>query len=86
MNTDKYNRSAVLLCPTCGNSRLETQGEENDTIRCPSCNRTMTKDELIHENSESIDANIDEMKEEFVSDIKEMLRKTIKNNKNIRIK
>lgn len=92
MDSEKYNRSVNLLCPTCGNSQLEIQGndQENKIIRCPSCDRIMTKEELIRENGVIIDANVDEMKEEILKDVKkefnDMLKNTFKNSKNIRIK
>lgn len=92
MDSEKYNRSVTLLCPTCGNSQLETQADdqEKEMIRCPSCDRTMTKEELIRENGESIDANLDEMKEEVLKDVKkefsDMFKNAFKGSKNIRIK
>ena len=84
MDSEKYNRSVTLLCPTCGNSQLETQDEdsENETIRCPSCDRTMTKEELIRENGENIDANMEEVRNEVLKDVEkelgDMLKKAFK--------
>ena len=92
MDSEKYNRSVNLSCPTCGNSLLETQddGQENEIIRCPLCNRTMTKEELIHENGENINANLEEMKEEVIKDLdkelRDMLKKTFKGSKYIKVK
>jgi len=92
MDSEKYNKSITLLCPTCGNSQLETQDDdqEKEIIRCPLCDRTMTKEELIRENSEIIDANVEEMKEEIFKDAKKeinnMLKNAFKGSKNIRIK
>ena len=80
MDSEKYDRSITLLCPTCGNSQLETQDDdqEKEMIRCPSCDRTMTKEELIRENGETIDANVDEIKEAVLDDVKNMLEKAFK--------
>jgi len=92
MDSEKYNRSVILLCSTCGNSQLENQGDdqEKEIIRCPSCYRTMTKEELIRENGENINANLDEIKEEVLKDVKkefsDMLKNTFKVSKNIRVK
>ena len=92
MDNEKYNRSVTLLCPTCGNSLLETQDSdpEKEIIRCPLCSRSMTKEDLIRENAENIDANLDEVKKEVIKAIRkefgDMLKKTFRGSKNIRIK
>lgn len=92
MDSEKYNRSISLLCPTCGNSQLETQDDdpEKENIRCPVCNRTMTKDELIRENQENIEVNVAEVKKEVIKDLEKefsnMFKKTFKGSKNIRLK
>lgn len=82
MNSDKYNRSIVLLCPSCGNNNLELKNgnQEYSNIKCPSCNRIMTKEELIRENSENIDVNIAEVKEEVIKDIKKEFASIFKKN------
>lgn len=92
MDSDKYNRTINLLCPTCGNDQLETQEEDhnNEIIRCPNCDRTMTKDEIIRENGENIDANVGEIAEEAVKDlnkeIKNMFKNAFRGSKNIKFK
>lgn len=56
----------------------------------PSCGRVFTKDELIRENSESIEQHTNEIKNQISKDLSEDLRKSMKKafsgNKNIRIK
>jgi uncharacterized Zn finger protein (UPF0148 family) len=92
MDSEKYTRSVALLCPTCGNSLLE-QSEDSEkqerTIYCPSCDRTMTTEELIHENGEVIDGAVDQMREEVLEDVqkelKDMLKNAFKGSKHIRI-
>ncbi|MDD2468945.1 MAG: hypothetical protein PHI97_33665 [Desulfobulbus sp.] len=92
MDSEKYDRSVTLLCPTCGNSQLETQDgdQEKEIIRCPSCDRTMTKEELIRENGETIDASIDDIKKEVLLDVRNqisnMLKDSFKGSKNIKVK
>ncbi|WP_236450714.1 ECs_2282 family putative zinc-binding protein [Stutzerimonas stutzeri] len=93
MDTDKYNRNIALLCPTCGNSEFshdEDTCETSQLITCTSCGRSLTKDELIIENSENIDVNLSEVKDEITKDLekelKESLKRAFKGNKNIRIK
>jgi uncharacterized Zn finger protein (UPF0148 family) len=93
MNPEKYNRSISLLCPTCGCSDFSYEKGSDETIQvmtCVSCEREFNKDELIQENSESIDEHLSEIKEEIVKDIADELRKSLKRaisgSKNIRFK
>jgi len=93
MDSEKYNRSITLFCPTCGNSLfefVENISEVDELIRCPSCGREMNKEELIRENGENIDANFEEIKGEVMRDLekemKAMLKNAFKGSKNIRIK
>ena len=93
MDSDKYSRNIELLCPTCGGSQFEHDDDiENDyaEVRCIGCDRKMTKEELIRENSESIDEHAHEIGREAVDDLaKEMkkeLKKAFRGNKNIKFK
>lgn len=91
MNSERYTRSIVLLCPTCGNSDLEqAEGDDNqEAIHCPSCNRAMSRDELIRENGENVDAVVAEVTSEVLKDaeqeLKNMLKNAFKGSPNIRI-
>jgi uncharacterized Zn finger protein (UPF0148 family) len=86
MENGKYDRKITLLCPTCGNNQLEIQNDNQDMIRCPSCDRTMTKEEIINENGELIDINVEEVKQEIVQDLKDTIKNSLKGSKNIRFK
>jgi uncharacterized Zn finger protein len=91
MDSEKYNRSIVLSCPTCGNTDFETSEDENNPlVKCVSCNRETTKDDLINENGENIDFNVDEISDEVLTDVSNNLSKMLKNafkgSKNIKIK
>lgn len=93
MSPDKYNRQVTLVCPTCGGNQFETIDDvEKSTaiVKCISCNREFTKDELIRENRENIDENISEIKKQAVEDarkeLKEAFKRAFKGNKNITIK
>lgn len=81
------NRNIILLCPLCGNDQFESldveEGEElkaSDTIRfmCSDCKSVYTKAELIEHNNKSIEASIDEVKEEFIKDFEKELKKIFK--------
>ena len=72
MDSEKYNRSIVLNCPTCGNTDFETSEDENNPlVKCVSCNRETTKDDLINDVS---------------NDLSKMLKNAFKGSKNIKIK
>lgn len=82
-----YNRNITLLCPLCGNDQFESldvkDGEELEapnTIRfkCSDCNSIYTKAELIECNNESVEASIDEVKEELIKDFEKKLKKMFK--------
>ncbi|EHA4933825.1 hypothetical protein JLA54_004246 [Escherichia coli] len=89
LNPEKYNRNITLLCPVCGNTEMEPE-EESEVVRCVGCGKEFTNDDLIQENGVSIDAHVDEIKEELTKDIQkqfnDMLKKAFKGSKNIRIK
>ncbi len=93
MDSAKYDRSISMMCPTCGNTEFEyesSEGESPQAFRCPSCGRELSKAELIEENSENIDAHVEEMKDEIVKDLTKDLKKQFKDafkgNKSFRIK
>nr|WP_193904361.1 hypothetical protein [Citrobacter koseri] len=72
LNPEKYNRNITLLCPVCGNTEMEHK-EESEVVRCVGCGKEFTNDELIQENGVSIDAHVDEIKEELTKDIQKSL-------------
>lgn len=81
MDADKYNRTIMLLCPTCGSdqfSQQEVSGEAVQMVTCATCGREMTKDDLIQENNENITAHVDEVKQEIVDDIRKQFAKMFK--------
>lgn len=93
METEKYNRNVNLFCPTCGSTHFEYETGVEETIeivKCASCGRPLTRDELLNENSENIHEHLSELKEEVTKDIakeiKDTLRKAFSGSKNIRIK
>lgn len=93
MKNKNYNRNINLLCPTCGCSQFSFENGVDETIeiaKCASCGREVTKDELIHENSENISEHVKEIGKNVTDDIAKHLRESLKNafkgSKNIRIK
>jgi hypothetical protein len=77
MDASKYSRSVTMLCPTCGNTDFEREGD-NSPLRCVGCDRVFEREELIRENGEVIEAELDEMKTEVLRDAKRELRDTLR--------
>jgi uncharacterized Zn finger protein len=93
MKDEKYQRSIGLQCPTCGCTDYEYEQGVDETIelaKCASCGRELTKDELIHENSENIQEHVSEIgkqvTEDLAKELKASLKKAFRGSKNIRIK
>lgn len=93
MNPDKYTRQVSLACPTCGSSHFSyEQGvdEAIEMMKCASCERQFTKDELLRENGENIDEHLHEIAKEATEDLakefRDMLKKSFGNSKYIKIK
>lgn len=93
MNDDKLSRQVGLRCPTCGSDQFSYSEEEDDggsTVTCAECGRQLTRDELIHENSENLEAHAVEIANEAVSEsvkqLSKSLRDAFRGNKNIEFK
>ena len=93
MDPDKYSRQVGLVCPTCGSDRFKTKDDTEETmaiIKCISCDREFTKDELIRENGENINEHISEIGRQATKDaaeeLKKSLREAFRGNRDIIIK
>jgi hypothetical protein len=89
MDADKYSRSVILICPTCGHKDFERE-DDNPPLRCTGCDRAFSREELIRENGEIIEAEVDEVKAELIADFKkefsDRMRKAFKGSKHIKFK
>lgn len=93
MGTRSYDRTITLYCPTCAGTQFE-YGDDIDagyaTVRCIGCDRVMTKDELMLENLENIDAHVseigNEVTEDFAKEMKATLTRAFRSNKYIKIR
>lgn len=89
MDSDKYTRPVTTICPTCAHKAFE-HSDDDGPLRCTSCDRTFTHDELIRENSEVINAEVVELKAEVLvdveSELQSVLRKAFKGSKHMKFK
>lgn len=89
MDPGAHNRQVPLSCPTCGSSQFKVSEAEAAPVECARCGRSLTREQLIGENTENISAHVEEVKaqvtEEVRRDLKDMLRKAFSGDKNIRI-
>ena len=78
------NRNITLYCPVCGNDQFSSVDSETDDlsdapddtrIQCADCKSVFTKRELIDGNQDIINANIEEVKQELIKDLKKELKK-----------
>lgn len=93
MDSEKYNRSVTLMCPTCGGTQFSpalSKNIESELQKCESCGREITRDELIRENSENIDEHMNEIKKEvtknLANELKKQLASAFKGSKFIKVK
>jgi len=93
LRSDKYERRIELLCPTCGGTQFKFVGDADASdadVVCVSCNRKMTKEELIRENQENISEHQVEIVKEVLEDVayemRSALKRAFRGNKNIKIK
>lgn len=80
------SKKVSLLCSVCGNSQftaLDFEGKEflefseAPIYKCSDCGREISREQLIEENQEMIDANLNDMKKEAVSELKKELKKSL---------
>ncbi|MDP2700413.1 hypothetical protein [Thalassospira sp.] len=89
VDSNKYNKSIPLLCPTCGGEMFEFSNGVDQAIevaKCVVCKREIAKDDLIRENEENISEHVEEIKKEIIDDFRDYLKNSFKGNKYIRIK
>ena len=89
MEASKYDRSIPMQCPTCGATDFAyTEGSE--LVKCASCGREITRDELMHDNSENVQEHTDEIAKQaagdFGKELKRSLQDAFKGSKFIKIK
>lgn len=81
------NRNITLHCPTCGNDQFScvdvnfddlSDAPDEVKLKCADCNSIFTKGELIEANEDTINANIEDIKNEAMQKIEKSLKKIFK--------
>jgi predicted nucleic acid-binding Zn-ribbon protein len=68
-------RRVSLTCPVCGGDQFAyADNDEAALVTCSTCGRQATRDALIEENSERIDAEFKKMGEQVLDDAAKQLR------------
>jgi DNA-directed RNA polymerase subunit RPC12/RpoP len=82
-----FEKSISLQCSICGNDQFSTVDDsienmmdapDETEIKCSDCGRIVTKEQLIQENQHIINANIEDLKEEAIKQLKKDLKKIFK--------
>jgi uncharacterized Zn finger protein len=74
----------VMKCNTCGNDQFsivdesikdlqEAPGEAE--LKCSDCGLVVTKEQLIQDNSANIHANVDDLKEDFMVELRKRFKR-----------
>lgn len=87
MTLPDRNRSVTLICQTCAGTDFVRASEFADAaITCAGCGRVYTREGLITENGESIQASVDEVKAEIVADVRQQFREAFRGLKHFKVR
>lgn len=84
---DNLEKMITLRCPVCGNDQFsavdenieDLRGAPDETrIKCSDCGCIKSKEELIEGNSELINANVEDFKEDIVKQLQKKLKRMFK--------
>ena len=81
---DDLSVQVALSCPTCGctefsKASVQDQNSADESyFICAHCGTSISRDQLIEANSESIDATIQDMGDDIVSALSKDLKRTLK--------
>ena len=79
--------SVTLYCPTCGNDQFSTidvyDGNLRDAdgsirFKCSDCGLIISKEDLIDQNQNVINANVEDLEDEMVKELNLELKKALK--------
>ncbi|MCH5165886.1 MAG: hypothetical protein J1G01_05745 [Clostridiales bacterium] len=79
------DRTVRLICPVCGSDNFNYLNgisfddmNDSDTVQCAMCKQTFTKEQILEANQDSIDAEIEAMQDEAISQVVKELNKAFK--------
>lgn len=81
------NRNVRLHCPTCGNNQFSCVDVNFDALldapdevklKCADCGSVFTKADLIEGNQDIINANIEDIRDEALKDLRKEIKKLFK--------
>ena len=73
------SRNVYLYCDVCGNDQFEFDSKDESTkYKCTDCGKEYTKEELIKINEHVINANIEDVEQEAISELEKELKKIFK--------
>lgn len=75
-----YSRSISLQCSTCGGTDFEFEDEHSEN-RCIGCERVFSREDLIQENNARIENEVEDLKSQFIADVRKDFKKMFKNLK-----
>lgn len=84
------SRNITMRCSVCGNDMFSTvdtsiggiqDAPRSAQVRCCDCGYICTKEELISDNQENINANIEDVKKEAIYKFKKELEKSLKSKR-----
>lgn len=76
-----------MKCNVCGNDQFSTvdkgiedvqNASEETEVKCSDCGRVTSKEQLVEENSDIINANMDDFKEDIMKQLKKDFKKMFK--------
>ena len=72
-----YSKNISLKCPICGGNKFKYEDPDIETT-CDDCGHKTYFEELKNDNGSLIESEVKLIKEKFVADFKNQLKKTIK--------
>lgn len=82
-----FSQNIPMRCSVCGNDHFSAvdidvesidNAPDNAKIRCSDCGHICTKEELISDNKDIINANIEDIKKEAIHQLEKEMKKMIK--------
>jgi predicted nucleic-acid-binding Zn-ribbon protein len=76
----EHQRAISLQCPTCGSTDFESDESDDSSapVKCNTCKRETTRQQLIEDNAEFIDIQNREFQQEVLVKAKQELQKNLR--------